>query len=779
MCAGLSVSASACSEASSSRSLASSFRRLSVVTRQPPGGSSLPSCVGPPLAGLRSDDVQLCRLAACAAICNESRLDISPTPPGTPPPTTCRWGRQGEPTEAALKVLVEKLGCPHEELNHLYFQKDFRTPDNPTPFCEFWRSAFTPVALLEFTRDRKSMGCLARAADDLDSDSPNILFVKGAPESILDRCVSMMLPDGSTVPLTAESRAAISEQMASMSCEALRTLAFAMRIPAEATAAASPDSRTGASETSEKELRKIWEGRAQVPADSQATGDTPANRLTPEMDKELAVYDGHLPKSIKHLLEEPENFAKVESQLTFIGLVGLLDPPRAEVTAAIADCRSAGIRVFMITGDNKLTAEAIARKINIIPPAELEADSRTSKTPKGRHRAMDNISITGREFERLPDEEKQALLKQDAVIFSRTEPKHKQMIIRILKELGEVVAMTGDGVNDAPALKQADIGISMGITGTEVAKEASDMVLADDNFSTIVSAVEEGRSIYNNMKAFIRYLISSNIGEVASIFFTAALGVPEGLAPVQLLWVNLVTDGPPATALSFNPPDTDVMRQPPRSRSESLISGWVCVRYLLIGIYVGMATVGVFIWWYVYGVDGNDGHTLISLWQLRHWGQCGSWDGFAVRPVYGMTEDDPCSYFTAGKIKASTLSLTVLVVIEMLNALNALSQNSSLLQMPPWKNPYLLLAIAASIAVHATILYVPILNKIFNVVPLSMHDWLVVLAWASPVIIIDETLKFMARIHQGRQARLRPLAGKAAGVGGALEMQILSARKTD
>jgi len=395
----------------------------------------------------------------------------------------------------------------------------------------------------------------------------------------------------------------------------------------------------------------------------------------------------------------------------------------------------------MITGDAKETAIAIARELNILSPSQKAESS----------------CWTGAEFEALsPADKKKALSGKQGKVFSRVEPRHKRELVKILIDMGEIVAMTGDGVNDAPALKQAHIGIAMGITGTEVAKQVSDMVLADDNFSTIVKAVEEGRSIYSNMKAFIRYLISSNIGEVASIFLTAALGIPEGFNSVQLLWVNLVTDGFPATALGFNPPDKDVMKHQPRKSDENLISGWVFFRYMVVGIYVGLATVGIFVYWYTMAETG-DGHTLVTFYQLSHWSECPTWDGFKVNNFVENMDfsKDPCRYFVDGKVKASTLSLSVLVMIEMLNAYNALSEDNSLLVITPLVNPFLIAATLLSTAMHMMIVYVPFFNDVFSIHAMTAYEWGLVMAFSLPVLLVDEVLKFYGRIKNSKELAQR------------------------
>ena len=416
--------------------------------------------------------------------------------------------------------------------------------------------------------------------------------------------------------------------------------------------------------------------------------------------------------------------AEDENDLTFLGFVGIADPPRAEVARAIATCRGAGIRVVMVTGDNKTTAESIGAQIGLI-----EADA------FGEPIVPDGASLQGVDFEELKSEREKSEAVTRLSIFSRVEPAHKAKLVELLKNQKHVVAMTGDGVNDAPALKRADIGVSMG-SGTEVAKHASDMVLADDNFATIVSAVAEGRAIYDNTKAFIRYMVSSNIGEVVCIFIAAALGMPETLCPVQLLWVNLVTDGLPATALGFNKPDRDIMRQRPRSPTEPIVDSWLFIRYLIVGVYVGIVTVVAFAWWFMYFENGP----LLSWSDLTSFEQC----------VEGA-HDYSCQIFKDRR--PSTMSMTVLVTVEMFNALNALSENSSLLKHPPWSNKWLLGAIFISMALHAMILYVPWMNITFSVSYLSWKEWKAVLWLSFPVIVCDEILKALTRKFKKRGGR--------------------------
>lgn len=432
----------------------------------------------------------------------------------------------GEPTEGALRVLVEKIGTDDAATNMKIFQ--LPASQRLRASSAYYEGRLPLKATYEFSRDRKSMSVL------VGTEKKQSLLVKGAPESILERCTHVLLgPDGPRVPITKEHADLLSAEIVEYGNRGLRVMAFAR------------------------------------------VDDVGANPLLRNA-------------------QTSDDYAQLERNMTLIGLAAMLDPPRVEVADSIKKCLAAGIRVIVITGDSRNTAEAVCRHIGIFAEDEDLAGK----------------SFTGREFDGLSDSEKLEAVKT-ASLFSRTEPSHKSKLVDLLQSLGHVVAMTGDGVNDAPALKKSDIGVAMG-TGTDVAKLAADMVLADDNFATITVAVEEGRSIYSNTQQFIRYLISSNIGEVVSIFLTAALGMPEALVPVQLLWVNLVTDGLPATALSFNPPDHDVMRRPPRKRDEPLVGGWLLFRYMVIGTYVGAATVFGYVWWFLYNPEGPQ----ISFWQL-------------------------------------------------------------------------------------------------------------------------------------------------------------------
>ncbi|CAE7679683.1 ECA2, partial [Symbiodinium microadriaticum] len=290
-----------------------------------------------------------------------------------------------------------------------------------------------------------------------------------------------------------------------------------------------------------------------------------------------------------------------------------------------------------------------------------------------------------------------------------------KVLVSMLSQLGEVVAMTGDGVNDASALSAADIGIAMGITGTEVAKGAADMVLADDSFATIVTAIEEGRSIYSNMQTFIGYLISCNIGEIVAIFASSLLGMPEPLSAMHLLWINLVTDGPPAAALSLNPTDGDLMKRKPRRKNKPLLTAGKFARYLISSLYVGLATLYAFAWWYM-----DKG---VSFQQLRTWQSCSSWKGFAHSALAPHWPEKPCDIFTALRGRAQSFSLTVLILMEMLKALEAVSPRKSLLQYPPWRNPWLLLGVSVPLCLHLFLMYSPSLAAVFGLYPLSSQEW--------------------------------------------------------
>jgi P-type Ca2+ transporter type 2A len=648
----------------------------------------------------------LSELSRICSLCNDAHISYQDG----------EWRRQGEPTEAALKVLAEKIGHPGQKTTSSSSSRGgghrTKLEEVAHAVSDAWGKGVTRLATLEFSRKRKSMSVIVSGGESMSITSPSgsgkaaarakspaarakspaarrakspgprsprspstgrsrksaaavggssaaaELLCKGAPESVIPRCSTILLANGQVETMTEKHRKMIYKQVDDWATNrALRILACAVR-------------------------------------------------------RDFA------PNSLD--LHNPDNHVRAESEMTFVGLTGMMDPPRLEVADAIKTCHMAGIRVIVITGDNKDTATAVCKSIGLLDQ-NVSSDS--------------EFVVTGKEFDVMTSRRKEQVLKQ-AVVFARVEPQHKYDIVELLQKAhGEIVAMTGDGVNDAPALKRADIGVAMG-SGTAVARGSSDMVLADDNFSTIVAAVDEGRVIYANTKQFIRYLISSNIGEVVSIFLTAALGMPEALAPVQLLWVNLVTDGLPATALSFNSADPENMTNPPRRKDEAIINGWTFLRYLIIGGYVGVATVAGFVHWYLW----YEGSPAISWSELTSFHSCGS-EGST------MPADFDCSIFSDAR--PCTVSLSILVTIEMLNALNSLSENASLLTLPPWNNPTLCFAVALSMALHFVLLYVPWIAAIFNVSALNYDEWMIVLLWSAPVILIDEVLKFIGRCsHQ-------------------------------
>lgn len=368
----------------------------------------------------------------------------------------------------------------------------------------------------------------------------------------------------------------------------------------------------------------------------------------------------------------------VENKLTVLGLVGMMDPPRDEAKAAVDLCKSAGIRPVMITGDHPITAAAIARRLGILD--------------------ITGQVVSGKELAAIPDKEFAARV-ENIQAYARVAPEQKLKIVKALQERHQFVAMTGDGVNDAPALKRADIGVAMGITGTDVSKEAAHMILLDDNFSTIVQAIGEGRKIYDNIRKFIRYLLATNMGEIMTIFFAQLLGLPVPLLPIHILWINLITDSLPALALSVEPAEEDVMRRPPRDPKESIFARGLGIQVIWVGTLMAALVLTV--------------------------------QFFAMR---------------VGSGEWQTMVFTILCFSQLGNALAIRSEKTSRFQQGLMSNKAMTGAILASILMQLAVIYVPFLHSIFRTRPLNVRELLLCVGVSSLIFFAVETEKWVRRI---------------------------------
>jgi Ca2+-transporting ATPase len=531
-----------------------------------------------------------------------------------------RWAVHGDPTEGALLVAARKAGLRREAL-------DARLPR---------------VGEVPFSSERKLMSTIHRDAGEA---AAGIVFTKGAPDVLLERCSAEAVGDGHR-PLTRERRRAILAINDALTGSALRTLGVAARgLPGDAW----PPPRDGALD-------------------------------------------------------------QLEQDLVFGGLIGMIDPPRPEAKDAVARARGAGIRPLLITGDHPRTASVIAQELGI---------------------SDDGRTITGPELDAMDDDTRVRAIAEVSV-YARVNPEHKLRIVDALRRHGAIVAMTGDGVNDAPALKKADIGIAMGIAGTDVSKEAADMVLADDNFASIVAAVEEGRAIFANIRKFLRYLLSSNIGEVLTMFLGVVLaerlglrepggGLVLPLVATQVLWINLVTDGPPALALGLDPPDGNLMQQPPRPPGEGVLTARMWRGILWVGIVMAAGSLLV--------IDA----ALPGGWIA----------GTGSRP-YGQT-----------------MAFTTLMLFQVFNVLNARSDERSAFR-GLFTNRWLWAAIAGSLALQVLVVHAPVLQRAFGTVSLSGRDWAVCAATASSVLWLREGSKLLAYLRSSSARGQAPSVAPAS-----------------
>jgi Ca2+-transporting ATPase len=512
------------------------------------------------------------------------------------------WVILGDPTEGALLAVAGKGG----------FRKDQE------------EQKFPRVAEFPFSSERKRMSVVVQDASGKLGDSPLVMFTKGSPELVLERCTHIQ-QNNQARPITDQQRQQILEQNNQLASRGLRVLGFASKNLAE--------------------------------------------------------------------LSDQDSEDTAETRLTWLGLVGMLDAPRPEVRDAVAKCRTAGIRPVMITGDHQLTAQAIAEDLGIAK--------------------MGDRCLTGQELQKLTQLELEAEVHHVSV-YARVAPEHKLRIVQALQQQGQIVAMTGDGVNDAPALKQADIGVAMGITGTDVSKEASDMVLLDDNFATIVSAVEEGRVVYINIRRFIRYILGSNIGEVLTIAAAPLLGlggVP--LSPLQILWMNLVTDGLPALALAVEPGRPIVMKQPPKDPKESIFARGLGSYMIRIGIILSIITILMMVW------------------------------------AYGYTEQVQSELLDRDRWQ--TMVFTTLCLAQMGHALAIRSNTRLMVEVNPFSNPYVLLSVAITSILQLMLVYLEPFRNFFNTHYLSGLELLICIGFSSLVFVWIEVEKLFIRWYTARQ----------------------------
>ncbi|SJZ85706.1 cation-translocating P-type ATPase [Garciella nitratireducens] len=410
-------------------------------------------------------------------------------------------------------------------------------------------------------------------------------------------------------------------------------------------------------------------------------------KVSEEMSDNALRVLGAAYKDVDHKIE-PE---QMEKNLIVLGLVGMIDPPRLEVKDSILEAKRAGITPVMITGDHKNTAFAIAKELNIAESIEQ--------------------SIVGAEIDKMSEEEFANKINKYRV-FARVSPEHKVKIVKAFKSHGNIVSMTGDGVNDAPSLKNADIGVAMGITGTDVSKGASDMILTDDNFSTIVTAVEEGRNIYNNIKKAVIFLLSCNLGEVISIFLSVLFAWPVPLIPTQILWINLITDSLPALALGMDPGDPDVMKHKPRDPKESFFAHGAGFRAVLGGVLIGIFTLLAF----YFGLSE-----------------------FGYRLGSGNIPQRVLRY-------ARTMAFVVLAASQLFYSLSMRNEKKSIFQIGIFSNSYLIGAILLGIFLQAIVISLPFLANAFGVQMLSLRDWSIVIGFALIPLLVNEIIKIFTRI---------------------------------